>query len=124
MNIYVGNLPYTITEAELESTFSAFGQVASARIINDKFTNRSKGFGFVEMPNDAEAKTAIEKINNTDMGGRTVVANEARPRPEKTDRPPFRGGGDRGPRFDRGPRGGNDRRGGDDRRGGERSERW
>lgn len=121
MNIYVGNLPYSITEAELEKAFSVYGQVTSSRIITDKFTNRSKGFGFVEMANDAEAKEAIEKIHNTDMGGRTVVANEARPRPEKTDRPPFRGGdrgGDRGPRFDRGPRGGGDRRGG------ERSERW
>ena len=112
MNIYVGNLPYTLSEGELEEAFGAFGQVTSARIINDKFTGRSKGFGFVEMANDAEARAAIEKLNNTEFGGRTIVANEARPREEKApgDRP-FRGGGDRG--GDRGGR--RDDRGGRDR---------
>ncbi len=119
MNIYVGNLPYTLSEGELEEAFGAFGQVTSARIINDKFTGRSKGFGFVEMANDAEARAAIEKLNNTEFGGRTIVANEARPREEKApgDRP-FRGGGDRG--GDRPFRGGGDR-GGD--RGGRRDDR-
>jgi RNA recognition motif-containing protein len=127
MNIYVGNLPYTLSEGELEEVFGAFGQVTSARIINDKFTGRSKGFGFVEMAQDAEAKAAIEKLNNTEFGGRTIVANEARPREEKApgDRPPFRGGGDRGGRRD--DRGGGDRGGRRDDRGGgrDRSEsRW
>ena len=108
MNIYVGNLPYTLSEGDLEQAFGAFGQVTSARIINDKFTGRSKGFAFVEMAQDAEAKAAIEKLNDTDFGGRTIVVNEARPREEKApgDRP-FRGGGDRGDRG--GDRGGEHR---------------
>ena len=124
MNIYVGNLPYTLSEGDLEQAFGAFGQVTSARIINDKFTGRSKGFAFVEMAQDAEAKAAIEKLNDTDFGGRTIVVNEARPREEKApgDRP-FRGGGDRGDRG--GDRGGrrDDRGGRRDDRGGRRDDR-
>jgi len=85
MNIYVGNISYELTEDDLRGAFEAFGQVASATIIKDKFSGRSKGFGFVEMPNDAEAKTAIEGVNGKDLKGRAVKVNEAKPRP---DRPP------------------------------------
>ncbi len=87
MNIYVGNMSYELSEDDLRKAFEAFGQVASATIINDKFSGRSKGFGFVEMPNDAEAKAAIEGVNGKDLKGRAVKVNEAKPRP---DRPPMR----------------------------------
>lgn len=87
MNIYVGNISYELTEDDLRGAFEAFGQVASATIIKDKFSGRSKGFGFVEMPNDAEAKAAIEGVNGKELKGRAVKVNEAKPR---TDRPPMR----------------------------------
>ncbi len=80
MNIYVGNLPYSTTPDDLREVFSAFGEVAAARIVNDRETGRAKGFGFVEMPNDEEAKKAIEALNGNDIGGRKAVVNEARPR--------------------------------------------
>ena len=80
MNIYVGNLPYSTTPDELREVFAAFGEVAAARIVNDRETGRAKGFGFVEMPNDEEAKKAIEALNGNDIGGRKAVVNEARPR--------------------------------------------
>ncbi|MDP8305845.1 MAG: RNA-binding protein [Candidatus Chlorobium antarcticum] len=86
MNIYVGNLPYTITEDDLRDTFSAFGQVDSANIINDKFSGRSKGFGFVDMPNDSEAQEAIESMHEKELSGRTITVNEARPREERPAR--------------------------------------
>jgi RNA recognition motif-containing protein len=87
MNIYVGNLPYSTTSGELESMFSAHGAVDSAQVIMDRATGRSRGFGFVEMPNDDEGRAAIEAFDNTDMGGRRLTVNEARPRTER------RGGG-------------------------------
>ncbi|MBE6359484.1 MAG: RNA-binding protein [Lentisphaerae bacterium] len=80
MNIYVGNLPYSTTPDELREVFAAFGEVAAARIVNDRETGRAKGFGFVEMPNDEEARKAIEALNGNDIGGRKAVVNEARPR--------------------------------------------
>ena len=80
MNIYCGNLAYSTTDSELRSTFETYGQVASANVIMDRETGRSRGFGFVEMPNDAEARAAIEALNNTSLGGRNVIINEARPR--------------------------------------------
>lgn len=83
MNIYIGNLPYSVTEEDLRDAFSQFGQVQSANIIIDKFTGRSKGFGFVDMPNDAEAREAIDAMNDKDFKGRTIKANEARPREER-----------------------------------------
>ena len=83
MNIYVGNLPYGIDRDELRATFAAFGEVSSARIVTDRETNKSKGFGFVEMPNDAEARNAIAELNGKDIGGRKAVVNEARPREER-----------------------------------------
>ncbi len=84
MNIYVGNLPYSVTEEELRETFSRFGQVSSVNLITDKFTGASKGFGFVEMDNNSEADAAIKGLNETDMKGRTMKVNQAKP---KSDRP-------------------------------------
>ena len=80
MNIYVGNLPYQLTEEELKETFEEFGEVESAKIIMDKYSGRSKGFGFVEMPNDEEAKQAIESMNDSDLKGRNIRVNQARER--------------------------------------------
>jgi len=87
MNIYVGNLPYSVTDDELRDVFAAFGNVTSAKIIMDKFSGRSKGFGFVEMENDSEAEEAIKSLDNSDMKGRNLRVNQAKPRP---DRPPRR----------------------------------
>ena len=86
MNIYIGNLAYTVTEDDLREAFSEFGQVESASIINDKFSGRSKGFGFVDMPNDSEAREAIESLNDKDLNGRTIKVNEAKPREERRAR--------------------------------------
>ncbi len=86
MNIYIGNLAYTVTEDDLRDAFSEFGEVETASIINDKFSGRSKGFGFVDMPNDSEAREAIEAMNNKDLNGRTIKVNEAKPREEKPAR--------------------------------------
>ena len=83
MNIYIGNLPYNVSEEDLRNAFSQFGQVQSANIITDKFSGRSKGFGFVDMPNDGEAREAIEAMNDKDFKGRTIKVNEARPREER-----------------------------------------
>jgi RNA recognition motif-containing protein len=80
MNIYVGNLSFTLTEEQLRDAFAAFGDVKSANIISDRETGRSKGFGFVEMPNASEATAAIEKLNGESLDGRPVRVNEARPR--------------------------------------------
>jgi RNA recognition motif-containing protein len=88
MNIYVGNLSYNVSEEDLKTAFEAFGQVASASIIKDKFSGQSKGFGFVEMPSKEEAQAAISGMNGKEMKGRTLNVNEARPRSD--DR---RGGG-------------------------------
>jgi RNA recognition motif-containing protein len=83
MNIYVGNLSYNLTEDELRKAFEEFGAVDSARIITDRDTGRAKGFAFVEMGNDGEAKAAIEALNGKELGGRAMNVNEARPRPER-----------------------------------------
>ena len=77
--LYVGNLPYSVTEQELIDKFGAFGTVESVTLINDRDSGRSKGFGFVEMATDAEAQKAIEEVNGTDYDGRPVTVNEARP---------------------------------------------
>lgn len=84
MNLYVGNLSYQMTDDDLHNAFSAYGEVSSAKIIMDRDTGRSKGFGFVEMPNDDEARAAIEALDNSDLNGRNIKVNEARPR---TDAP-------------------------------------
>ena len=90
MNIYVGNLPFSMTEDELEGAFAAHGEVQSARIITDRYTGQSRGFGFVEMPDNNAAETAIQALNGRDMMGRPLTVNEARPR---EDRGPRGGGG-------------------------------
>ena len=82
MNIYVGNLSWSLKDQDLANLFSPFGEVTSAKIVTDKFTQRSKGFGFVEMANDAEAQTAIDSLNNTEVEGRNLVVNESRPKTE------------------------------------------
>lgn len=81
-NLYVGGLPYSTTEDELREFFSSAGTVESAAVITDKFSGRSKGFGFVEMATDEEAQKAVETLNGTELGGRNIVVNEARPKRE------------------------------------------
>ncbi len=81
MNIYVGNLPYRITEDELRASFEAYGTVSSVRIVIDRDTGKSKGFGFVEMPGQAEAEDAVKKLDGAMVNGRNLRVNEARPRP-------------------------------------------
>jgi len=80
MNIYVGNLSYEVTDADLKELFETYGQVSSSSVIKDKFSGQSKGFGFVEMPTDAEAKAALSGLNGRDLKGRTISVDEARPR--------------------------------------------
>lgn len=82
MNIYVGNLSWNLKDQDLSNLFAAHGEVTSAKIVNDKFTNRSKGFGFVEMPNDDQAQAAITALNGSEVDGRNIVVNESRPKPE------------------------------------------
>jgi RNA recognition motif-containing protein len=84
MNIYVGNLPYSVTDSDLRETFAAFGDVSEVNLISDRYTGESKGFGFVEMNNNSEADAAIKGLNGTDMKGRTITVNQAKP---KSDRP-------------------------------------
>ena len=88
--LYVGNLPYTVRDSDLEQAFSEFGAVTSAKVMMERDTGRSKGFGFVEMGSDAEAQAAINGMNGQSLGGRNVVVNEARP---MEPRPPRSGGG-------------------------------
>lgn len=104
MNLYIGNLNYAVKEQELQELFQQVGEVSSVKIITDKFTGRSRGFAFVEMPNDAEAKVAIESLNGRSLKERELSVTEAQPRTE--------GGGNRGGGFNRdrgngGDRGGN-----------------
>jgi RNA recognition motif-containing protein len=83
MNIYVGNLSYGMSEEQLRDAFGAFGQVSSVKILMDRETGRSRGFGFVEMPNQSEAETAIAQLNGKDVEGRALRINEARPREQQ-----------------------------------------
>jgi RNA recognition motif-containing protein len=96
--IYVGNLPYAVTEDKLQQHFAQHGSVISARVVIDKFSGRSKGFGFVEMSTDSEAERAITALNGTQFEGRNIVVSEARP---QTPRPPAGGSGGRPPRRER-----------------------
>lgn len=98
--LYVGNLPYSVTEERLQQHFAQHGSVISARIVTDKFTGRSKGFGFIEMSSDGEAERAINALNGTDFEGRNVVVSEARPQAPRESRPGGGGSGAR-PRRDR-----------------------
>jgi len=83
MNIFIGNLSYNVTEGDLRKAFETFGQIASATVIKDEQSGRSKGFGFVKMPVQAEAQSAIEVLNKTALKGRTIAVNEARPHSDK-----------------------------------------
>jgi len=112
--LYVGNLPYSVRDGDLDQAFGAFGAVTSAKVMMERDTGRSKGFGFVEMGSDAEAQAAIEGMNGQALGGRNVVVNEARP---MEARPPRSGGGGFG-----GPRGGGGYGGGGGGYGGGRRE--
>lgn len=98
MNMYklfVGGLPFSTTDEELQEIFAAHGTVASATVIKDRETNRSKGFGFVEFEKDEEGKAAEKALHNSEIGGRTITVNEARPREERPRRD-FGGGGNNG----------------------------
>src|SRR3954469_2710339 len=108
MNIYVGNLSWGLKDQDLANLFTPFGEVASAKIVMDKFTQRSKGFGFVEMPNDEQAQAAIAQLNGSEVEGRNLVVNESRPKEEGSGgfkkRGGFGGGGGGG--FKKGGGGG------------------
>ena len=91
MKLYVGRLPYQTTNEDLEEIFGRYGEVLSANVILDRDTGRSRGFGFVEMGNDDEARNAMGSLNNSDLEGRTIIVNEANERPPRTG-----GGGNRG----------------------------
>jgi RNA recognition motif-containing protein len=113
MNIYVGNLSYEVTEEDLKTAFETFGAVDIVKVVKDNYTGRSKGFGFVEMPDKTEAQSAIEGLNGKDLKGRNLNVNEARPKPEgrrggEGAGGQGRGGGSRGG----GSRGGGSRSGG------------
>jgi RNA recognition motif-containing protein len=96
MNIYVGNMSYDVTEADLQVAFEAFGAVTSVSIIKDQYSGQSKGFGFVEMPTASEAQAAISGLNGKELRGRTLNVNEARPRADsRTERRPGGGQGGR-----------------------------
>jgi len=120
-NIYVGNLSYQTDDRELEDLFAPFGDIASARVITDRETGRSKGFGFVEMPDSAQAEAAITALNDTEIDGRNLRINEARPREERP-----RGGGGGGGYGGGGNRGGGGGYGGGGggNRGGGGGDRW
>lgn len=118
MNLYVSNLPYTLTDEDLQNEFVVFGTVSSARLVKDRETGRSRGFGFVDMPVEAEALTAINALNGKDVGGRPLRVIEARP---KEERPPRNFGGGGGGNRDYGGGGGGGKR--DQREGWDRDKR-
>jgi len=93
--LFVGSLAYSVTDQELEEFFATVGKVASAKVIMDRETNRSKGFGFVEMESDDDAKAAVQQLNGKDLNGRPVAIDEAKPQ-ENRERRPYNGGGNGG----------------------------
>lgn len=111
MNIYVGNLSYSSTENTLREVFEKYGQVTTVKIVADKFTGSSRGFGFVEMPNGDEAQKAIDELNGSDFEGRKLVVNESKPREStgRDNRPPRRDGGYNGGGYNGGRDGGRGR---------------
>jgi RNA recognition motif-containing protein len=115
MKIYIGGLPYQTDEAQLTQIFESYGEVSSAKIITDRDTGRSKGFGFVEMPDDTAARKAIEELHQAELGGRTITVNEARPMEPRSG---GGGGGGRGGYGGGGGRGGGGYGGGGGNRGG------
>ena len=86
MNIYVGNLPYNVTDSDLRELFAPYGEVSAVNLISDKFSGQSKGFGFVEMDNNSEADAAIKGLNDTNMNGRNIKVNQAKPREKSHSR--------------------------------------
>jgi len=86
MNIYVGNLAYTVTEGDLQEVFSEFGEVSSVRLVSDKLSGKSKGFGFVEMPNSSEADAAMNALNESSFKGRDIKVTQAKPREDRPQR--------------------------------------
>ena len=106
MNIYVGNLPFEVDDTELERTFTAYGEVSSARVIQDRESGRSRGFGFVEMSDNSKAEAAIQALNGKDFNGRPLTVNEAKPREDRRGG----GGGGGGGGYGGGGGGGGDRR--------------
>jgi RNA recognition motif-containing protein len=108
MDIYVGNLAYATTDDGLRAAFAAYGEVTSARVVKDRMTERSKGFGFVEMPDRTQAQAAVDALNGSDLDGRPIRVNESQPKPRTERRGGF-GGGPRRGRGDRGDRGGDTR---------------
>lgn len=97
MNIYVGNLPKTITEEAVRKVFTEYGEVDEVKLIKDQYSGELRGFGFIEMPSKADAQKAIEEANGTELEGNTLIVNEARPR-ENRSGGRNKGGGNRGPR--------------------------
>lgn len=95
MDIYVGNLAYATTDEELGALFAEYGTVSAARIVKDRVTQRSKGFGFVEMPDAAQANAAIAAINGREVGGRSLRVNESQPRTDRPQRRPYNPSGSR-----------------------------
>jgi RNA recognition motif-containing protein len=116
MNIYVGNLSWNLKDQDLSNLFAAYGEVTSAKIVTDKFTQRSKGFGFVEMANDDQAQAAIAALNGSEVDGRNIVVNESRPKPEGGGGGGFKkrsfGGGGGGGGYKKGGGGGYNKGGG------------
>ena len=94
--LYVGGLPYSVTNDRLQEIFSEHGTVESASVISDKFTGQSRGFGFVEMSSSGEAQKAIDSLNGTQLDGRTLTVNEAKPKEDRGSRGNYGGGGNRG----------------------------
>ncbi len=117
MNLYVSNLDYALTDDELSNAFAQYGTVSSARVVKDRETGRSRGFAFVEMPNDAEAQSALRGMEGASIAGRPVRVVEARPKEDRPSRPPGGGGGGGGAR-DRGGNSGNRNEGNQSRGGG------
>ena len=110
--LYVGNLPYTVRDEDLQQSFGEFGSITSAKVMMERDTGRSKGFGFVEMGNDAEAQAAIAGMNGQSLGGRAITVNEARPMEARPPRTGGFGGGGGGGGYGGGGGGGGDRSGG------------
>jgi len=121
MNIYISNLSFDVNDNDLRELFEEYGEVSSAKVITDKFSGKSRGFGFVEMANEEEGRKAIEELNQAEYDGKTINVSVAKPREERPERRPYGGGGggNRGGGFGGGNRGGfGGNRGGD--RGGDR----
>ncbi len=105
MNIYISNLSFDVNDNDLKELFEEYGEVSSAKVITDKFSGKSRGFGFVEMANDEEGRKAIEELNQAEYDGKTINVSVAKPREDRPERKPF-GGGNRGGGFGGGNRGG------------------